>query len=63
VEKLRHGREMTGKIPFGAFWDTFTAPGNECVFGQARIRVFDLDICKLYPSVGKLVNQVDKLAL
>lgn len=49
---------MAGKVTFGPFRDTFTAPPNEDVLGQARVGIYHLYIGKLNSSLRELFNEI-----
>lgn len=58
MEDLGDRSKMAGEVSLGALRDTASAPGDENVFGEAGIRVLDLDEGELDTSFAKVLNQV-----
>ena len=63
MEQFGHSGHMAGEISLGAFRDAFSTPSYENILWQTSIRILNLHIGKLYPSVRELVYQIDQFPL
>lgn len=54
---------MAREVPLRPFRDTFTAPCDENVLGQARIRVCHLHVGKLHSPFREFFDEVYQFAV
>lgn len=63
MQELRDSSQMARKVTLCPLRNTFTAPGDEDILGEASVRVFDLDVGELYSSFRELLDEIFQFAL
>jgi hypothetical protein len=54
---------MASEIAFGMFGNSFAAPADEDVLKEARFRILDFYVGKLYSAFRKLIDEANQFTL